>query len=283
LDWLSRPLLTVGSIELTVGTLIAAALILFGAYGVSLLVQRMIRSFGRSERVDADPGALETVLRLVHYGIMVVALFWALELVGVRVGTLFTAGAVAAVALGFALQNILQNFVSGLILLTERTITPTDVLEVEGRMVYVVDMRIRSTIARTWDDEELIIPNSVLVQSTVKNFTLRDSFYRIRARVGVAYESDLDRVIEVLKEAASSVPDRDPGHEPVVFLFEFGDSSIVFDVSIWIDDPMTKLGVRSQLHMAIWRGLKNAGITIAFPQLDVHVKQLPASASPGPT
>ena len=271
MDWLTRSLLTVGTLELTTATLLAAATVLAGGYVASRFAQRMIRRVGRSQRVEAEEGALQTFLRLVHYAIMVVAVFWALELVGIRVRTLFTAGAVVAVALGFALQNILQNFVSGLLLLAERSITPTDVLEVDGRMVRVVDMRIRSTIARTWDDEELIIPNSVLVQSTVKNFTLRDTAYRIRSRVGVSYESDVDRVIEVLKMAASTVEERDPLREPVAFLFEFGDSSIVFDVSLWVDDPWLKMGARSKLNVAVWRGLKEAGITIAFPQLDLHI------------
>jgi small-conductance mechanosensitive channel len=175
-----------------------------------------------------------------------------------------------AVALGFAMQNILQNFVSGVILLAERSITESDVLEVDGRIVRVMRMGTRATVARTRDDEEIIIPNSLLVQSSVTNYTLGDSLYRIRAKVGVAYGSNMDQVRDVLMEAGRSVPDRVQEKDPIVLLLEFGNSSVDFEVSIWAEDPWLARVTRSHLNFSIWNHLKAAGITIAFPQLDVH-------------
>jgi len=131
-------------------------------------------------------------------------------------------------------------------------------------------MGTRATVARTRDEEELIIPNSVLVQSTVTNHTLGDTLYRIRTKVGVAYGSDMERVFEVLLDAGRSVADRVPDKEPIILLLEFGDSSVVFEVSVWATDPWAARVTRSNLNMAIWRHLKDVGITIAFPQLDVH-------------
>jgi small-conductance mechanosensitive channel len=193
-----------------------------------------------------------------------------IPLAPILIAALFAAGAVVAVALGFAMQNILQNFVSGVILLAERSITESDILQVDGRIVRVMRMGTRATVARTRDDEEIIIPNSLLVQSSVTNYTLGDSLFRIRAAVGVAYGSNMDRVREVLLEAGKSVPDRVEEKDPVVLLLQFGNSSVDFEVSVWATDPWMARVTKSHLNFAIWNHLKAAGITIAFPQLDVH-------------
>jgi potassium efflux system protein len=110
----------------------------------------------------------------------------------------------------------------------------------------------------------------MLVQSSVTNYTLGDSLYRIRARVGVAYGSDMREVNRVLLEAGASVPERVQEKDPIVLLLEFGSSSVDFEVSIWAEDPWAARVTKSALNMAIWDHLKAAGITIAFPQLDVH-------------
>lgn len=132
-------------------------------------------------------------------------------------------------------------------------------------------MGIRSTIARTLDDESIIVPNTTLVQSSVKNFTLRDSIYRVRAVVGVTYGSDMALVRATLESVAAELPGRFPGEDPVVLMSEFADSAVVFEVSIWIDDPWRTRRTRSQLHEAIWWAFQEQGITIAFPQVGVHL------------
>jgi small-conductance mechanosensitive channel len=223
----------------------------------------------RSRGIDEE-GTLSTSKRLLHYGVVLLGIGIAIQAIGINLGALFAAGAIVAVAVGFAMQNILQNFVSGVILLAERSITESDVLEVDGRVVRVQRMGTRATVARTRDDEEIIIPNSTLVQSSVTNYTLADSLYRIRTTVGVAYGSDMDRVMEVLRLAGESVPGRVQEKGPLVLLLEFGNSSVDFEVSIWARDPWAARVTRSDLNMTIWRKLKEAGITIAFPQLDVH-------------
>ncbi|NIP57585.1 MAG: mechanosensitive ion channel [Gemmatimonadetes bacterium] len=217
-----------------------------------------------------DTGTQAIARRLIHYGVMAVGAGLALENLGINLATLFAAGAVFAVAIGFAMQNITQNFVSGVILLVERAIKPGDVLEVEGRVVSVQKMGLRTTVARSRDEEEIIIPNSTLVQSTVKNYTLRDSLYRVRATVGVAYGSEMKRVMEVLRECVEDLSWRFQDRDAVVFLTEFGSSSVNFEVSTWMQDPWTAPRARSEMNDAIWHALADAGITIAFPQLDVH-------------
>ena len=238
----------------------------------SRLAERWVIRYLRRRGVQ-DEGSLEATGRLVHYSLLALGLAVALHTLGINLAALFTAGAVLAIALGFAMQNIAQNFVSGLILLVERTIKPGDIIEVEGRMVRITRLGMRATVTRTWDAEDLIIPNSVLVASTVKNFTLRDRQYRIRSQVGVSYASDMRLVRATLEATARDLEWRDATMDPVVLMKAFGASSVDFDVSVWVDDPFAKAICQSNLNEAVWFALQEAGITIAYPQLDLHVPE----------
>lgn len=263
-------IMEVGGTVITGASVLIFIVIVLLTFWISWMVQRVTTEVLRRRGLSRD-GTLATSRRLLHYAILIVGFSVALQAIGISLATVFAAGAVVAVAIGFALQNILQNFVSGLILLGERSITETDVLEVEGKVVRITRMGARATVARTRDDEEIIIPNSILVQSTVKNLTLTDPVHRIRTRVGVSYASDMARVEEVLRSVAEAAEGRHPARTPVIFLMEFGDSSVVWEVSVWAADPWVAPKLRSELNKAIWFALKDAGITIAFPQLDVHL------------
>ncbi|NNM06551.1 MAG: mechanosensitive ion channel [Gemmatimonadetes bacterium] len=268
-------LFTLAGTEVNAVSIVTFLLIILVAVWVSRLLRRITEKWLLARGV-VEEGTVATAKKLLHYTVMLMGLGVAIQTIGINLGALFAAGAVVAVALGFAMQNILQNFVSGVILLAERSITESDVLEVDGRIVRVMKMGTRATVARTRDEEEIIIPNSSLVQSSVTNYTLADSLYRIRAQVGVAYGSDMDQVLDVLRRAGGSVQERVKGRDPVVLLLEFGNSSVDFEVSIWAEDPWLARVTRSALNMAIWRHLKDEGITIAFPQLDVHFDDVDA-------
>jgi potassium-dependent mechanosensitive channel len=248
---------------LTVGFLVVAT------WAISTFLQRAVERAFRSRGVE-DMGTTAITKRLLHYAIMAIGLGIALETIGISLSALFAAGAIFAVGIGFAMQNIAQNFVSGLILLVERAIKPGDIVEVEGRVVRVLKMGIRTTIGRTRDEEEIIIPNASLVQSTVKNYTLEDTFFRIRAGVGVSYESDMRAVRDSLTRAANSVQGRMTDRDPVILLSDFGDSTVDWQVSLWTQDAWTSPRLVSELREAIWWALKEDGIEIAFPQIDVH-------------
>ena len=170
------------------------------------------------------------------------------------------------------MQSIAQNFVAGFILLAERTIKPGDILEVEGRVVRVVSMGIRAIVSRGRDGEELIIPNHILVSSTVKNYTLADAYYRMQVAVGVVYRSDMALVRRTLEETAAEIADRwgvtDPA--PLIVMDQFGDNAVQFKVAIWMPNPWKWLPAVNELHEAIWWAFKERNIVIAFPQLDVH-------------
>ncbi len=271
-DQLDVKLFDLGNTPITVGTILVMVSVLLATWLVSWTVTRAIKK-GLSLRGLEDEGTVGVITRLMHYLFLGAGLFVALRVAGIDLTALFAAGAIFAVAFGFAMQNITANFVSGLILLTERAIKPGDVLFVEGKMVRVRDMGIRATIVRTLDDEDLIIPNSLLVQSTVINYTFRDSSIRLRVTVGVSYGSDLRQVRETLEGAAERLERRSKDKVPLVLLTEFGNSSVDFEVSIWIDEPWQSRRARSDMREAIWWAFKETGITIAFPQLDLHLDE----------
>jgi small-conductance mechanosensitive channel len=268
-EFLNIRLFDLGDTPITLVTLITFILIVAITVIISKALQRGLARGLKMRGVTAE-GTITTAKRLLHYVVLAVGVAVGLETIGINLGALFAAGAIFAIGISFAMQNIAQNFVSGMILLLERTIKPGDVLQVEGRVVKVKRMGIRATIARTLDNEEIIVPNSTLVQSSVTNYTLEDSTYRLRTTVGVVYGSDMALVKKTLEETARDVPWRLQDRDPLVLMTEFGDSSVNFDVSVWMDNPWRARRTRSDLNEAIWWALKKAGITIAFPQLDVH-------------
>jgi len=267
---LNTGLLDVAGTSVTLATLLVFGAIVVVTFRVSKVLQRLLAMWFRRRGVQAE-GSLGVMQRLLHYAIVAIGLGIALQTVGIRLGALFAAGAVFAVGIGFAMQNIAQNFVSGFILLLERSIKPGDVLNVDGRVVRVVEMTIRSTIVRTRDGEDLIVPNANLVQATVNNLTMRDKAIRLRATVGVHYGSDMGQVRMVLEDMAASLNWRNTALEPQVLLLSFGSSSVDWEVSIWSDDPWASRRDLSRLYEATWDALNHAGVTIAYPQVDVHL------------
>jgi small-conductance mechanosensitive channel len=265
----SKPLFTLSGTEVTLLSVTIFFLVISIAIVLSFVLQRALKK-ALANRFEKQKGTLAAILRLVHYSIIIIGFGIGLQTIGINISALFAAGAVFAIAIGFAMQNIVQNFVSGIILLVERTIKPGDILEIEGTVVKVIDMGIRTTIVRTWRDEELIMPNSVFSQSTVKNFTLRDNEFRLGVEVGVAYESDMKKVITVLEETARSIPWRLPEPEPRVLLQDFGDSAVIFGVYLNVDEPWKQRVYMSDLRKAIWFAFIEADITIAFHQVDIH-------------
>lgn len=266
---LNFQLFEIGGQSVYVTTIILVGLMILVTWWISHVLQRLVDRGFKARGVD-DLGTTAITKRLLHYAVLAIGISIAIQQVGINLSALFAAGAIFAVGIGFAMQNIAQNFVSGLILLVERAIKPGDIVEVEGRVVRILKMGIRTTIGKTRDEEEIIIPNASLVQATVKNFTLGDPFFRIRASVGVAYNSDMRKVKESLSRAATSISTRLADREPVIFLTDFADSAVEWQVSIWTANAWTSPRLASELREAIWQAFKEDGITIAFPQVDVH-------------
>lgn len=265
---LAIKLFGIAGTPITISTLMTVVIIILATFRISRLVQRAIEG-GFKRRGVKSEGTIAATSRLVHYLVLVIGLGIALQTAGVDLSALFAAGALFAVAIGFAMQNITQNFVSGLILLIERVIKPGDVLNVNGQTIRVLQMGIRSTVAITLDDEELIIPNSVLVQSTVANQSFHEPFNRARITVGVSYDSDMKAVRGVLEAVGARFVESEE-RPAAVRMLAFGNSSVDFELSVWTTNPWRRETLRAEIREAMWFALLEAGIVIAYPQLDVH-------------
>lgn len=268
-EFLATPLYTIGETQGTVGTALTVVLIILATWWFARLLSKTImRAFERGGTVDKE--AVRPYAKFARACVLLVGLGVAFNTLGFRLTAIFAAGGLFAVAIGFAMKNVAENFVSGLIMRLERSIKRGDILKVEGQVVTVKDVGIRFTLASNRDNEDLLIPNSILVQSMVINRTLRDPLFRLRAPVGVTYSSDMKLVKETLMAAASSITWRSPERDPVVIMRAFGSSSVDWEVSVWVEDPWSVGQYVSELNEAIWWSLKDAGVVIAFPQLDVH-------------
>lgn len=247
-----------------------ALLVMIAALTLTHLLQNIVTR--RIRLADqCDDAAVQTYRNIARLIVMGPGILLAIHVLGINVSSIFTTSGLFAVACAFAMKNLAENYVSGMMLRIEQTIKPGDVLETEGIMIRVKKIGFRDTVARSKDEKDILIPNSHLVQEKVANYTFRDSICRVWTFIGVSYSSDLKLVREVLETVCLKFEGLSDQHEPEVLLTDFGESSVNYKISVWIEDPWLSGVVKSDLNEAIWWGLKGAGIEIAFPQLDVHL------------
>jgi potassium-dependent mechanosensitive channel len=213
------------------------------------------------------------IAQIVSNLVLVVGIFIVLENTGSHLGALTVFAGAVGVGVGFGLQNIASNFISGLVILAERPITIGDRVEVAGVAGQVELIRARSTVIRTNDNIAMIVPNTKFIDSPVTNWTYGDPRVRFRVPVGVAYGSDVKKVRDALIAAGTSNPHvlHDPA--PSVFLKQFGESSIEFELVVWSSEMSHRPSrFKSDLNFAIEEKLREAGIEIPFPQRDLHIR-----------
>lgn len=245
------------------------------SFSIILLLGRLFAtSIARRQQFRKHADTQVAVSSILVYVSFAVALLFALLLLGVDfTGLAIIAGALS-VGIGLGLQNIVNNFVSGLILLLEKPIKPGDRVVVGDIEGFVKKIRIRSTQITTLAKEDVIVPNSELVLNKVTNYMFRDHFWRVVCQVGVAYGSDVELVKKVLLEVASQHPDviQEEPNKPTALFRSFGDSSLNFELWCIINDVNKKFAITSDLNFAIDQAFRQHKITIAFPQRDVHIK-----------
>ena len=265
--------------ELLIRGIAAVAILAAGLWLAKIPVIRLVKRLGKHDSGEEE--SITLYRNIAHLLILVVAISLALHTLGVDLTHVFTTGGLLALAAAFALKTVADNFAAGLIVRMEDSIKRGDVLSLRnGEVVVVEKIGPRATVVRSKLEACLIVPNSLLVQDFVPNLTYHDSLCRIHATVGVAYSSDLDQVRTVLEEACAGV-DWLPKHTaPKILLDEFGDSSINYKILMWTDDPWNRDRYRSDLNERIWRALSEAGIVIAFPQLDVHLDREGTAPNP---
>jgi len=201
-----------------------------------------------------------------------IALLIALDTVGIDLTTLAVFSGALGIGLGFGLQRVISNFISGFILLFDRSIKPGDVISVGTRFGWVVALRARYIVVRDRDGVETLIPNENLITSEVTNWSYTDRHVRIKLPVQISYNDDPEKAMQLILETVQ-VSDRIlKSPAPQARLLSFGDNGINLELRIWLDDPEQGMGsVKSDINLAIWRSFKENGITIPFPQRDVRL------------
>jgi small-conductance mechanosensitive channel len=269
-EMLGWNLFTIGATQTTLGSLL-------GVVAVVLATMLLARLVGKSATRFFERLATKDDKAANAYGIVVKLLVWvigfeiALHLLGIRLTAVLAAGGIFALGAGLAAKDVVENFLSGIMIRVERAVQPGDLIIVDGRWLIIKHIGARTIKANTYDGQEILIPNSMVAQSMISNLTRGNRLHRIQVNVGVAYESDLELVRKTLESMTDKLKWRSTAMKPEVFLETFGGSSVNYSVDVWIDDANDSRNRSSDLHEAVWRSLKEAGIVIAFPQLDLHV------------
>jgi small-conductance mechanosensitive channel len=215
------------------------------------------------------PAAISMVLR---YIVIAFGFILALSVLGVDLSQFNLMAGALGLGIGFGLQTIISNFVSGLILVFERPILPGDIVEVENLIGNVTNIGVRSSKVRTFDGAEVIVPNNNLISNDLINWTLSDSNKRLEIKIGAAYGSDPNIILKLLIEEAVKNEFTVENPPPVAFFDEFGDSSLNFRLLVWV--PYDKgLISKSNISVGIYNSFKENNIEIPFPQRDVHIKE----------
>ncbi len=269
---------SIGSWRITFGTIIIVATILYGSFSVSWVVQGVLLDQVFPKR-RVQIGVQLALSRLVHYALVLVGFLFALGTLGVNFRNITIIGGALGVGIGFGLQGIVNNFVSGLILLFERPIKVGDWVQLNDQWGEIARIGLRATVVRTFDRSEIVVPNADLVSNQVTNWTLTDRYMRIRFNVGVAYGSDVPLVMQTLKECALDNPMVVSNPAPQIIFMAFGESSLDFELRIWINEIDNMIAVRSELNQEIDRRFRESGIEIAFPQRDLHLRSVDESAA----
>jgi small-conductance mechanosensitive channel len=215
--------------------------------------------------------------------LLTIAFLMALTEAGINLSSLTIFGGALGVGIGFGLQKIVSNFISGFILLGDRSIRPGDVITVGTNYGWVKELRARYIVVINRDGVETLIPNENLVTTEVINWSYSDRKVRVRIPVQISYDDDPEQAMAIMAEAATANPRVLANPEPGVRLMAFADSGIALELRVWLSDPEEGIGnVRSDINLAIWHGFKTAGITIPYPQRDVHLRQITAPEAVNP-
>jgi potassium-dependent mechanosensitive channel len=272
-DWVSEFLYQERAIGEAKFELISIILFVFVIW-LSLTISRFVRHILKEEvftRVTIEQGIPGTITMLVRIALITIGFMLAAAAAGMQLSSLTIIIGAFSVGIGFGLQNIFNNLVSGLILMFERPIKEGDIVEVNALLGIVKSIGIRSSVVRTYDGAEVIVPNGTLISNELINWTLSDKHRRADIRVGVAYGTDPDKVLQILLKVAEENLRTMNDPAPRAFFLGFGDSSLDFRLLAWADLD-NRLEMESEIKVAINRELKVAGIEIPFPQHDLHIR-----------
>jgi small-conductance mechanosensitive channel len=270
----NQQLFQIGGTDYTVGLIVLLVLLLVGGYAASKLLENLFSK--RLAKTHLRPHAIQTLQRIFFYLLIVGLVSAVLSLLNVPMASFaFLTGAIA-IGLGFGAQNILNNFISGWILMGEQPVRVGDFIEIDQFVGVVERIGNRSTRIRRVDGVHLLVPNSQMLERVVVNWTLIDNDIRTSLRVGVAYGSSPQQVSELIEQAVRAQDDVMEEPSPTVIFEDFGDNALIFEAIFWskVGGERALRQIRSNIRFKISELFAAADITIAYPQRDVHIDGL---------
>lgn len=261
---------SIGDYSFTTSKIITSVLIILVTILVISLLKRII--FRKNVESKFEKGNLYSLFQIIKYVVWIISILLLLETLGLKLNVILAGSAALLVGIGLGLQNTFNNFVSGIILLFERSIKVGDILQIDGDVVKIQHIGLRTSSAINRDDIVVIIPNSLITSNILINWSHQHKKTRFRIKVGVAYGSDVDLVIRILKESALDHPDISDKSSIIARFTDFGNSSLDFELLFFSDNIFRIENVKSEIRQIINRKFIENRITIPFPQMDVHFK-----------
>lgn len=258
--------------EVSLGMLLAALTLLYAFFVLAWILQDIVEN-RLPERINADPGVIYSVSTIARYVVLGLGLLIAMQTLGFDLSTLALIGGGLSVGIGIGLQRIVANFISGIMLLFEQSLRRGDVIDLNGEIGTVEQLNMRATLVRTINNVELVVPNETFVTTQVKTFTKTSRKMRLLVPLGVSYDSDPKEVRRIVIETAVRHGKvlNDPA--PALLFSGYGNSSLNFDLAVWIDDPIRQPFIRSDLYYMLWDALARNNIEIPFPQRDLNLRR----------
>lgn len=270
--WLEFELISVGKTQSAdhIGLTIGHVILLVVAFIAAGIILKWIRVFFTRKMEGDDKLKFVSVFKFIKYIVYIIVVLLTLSASGVNITVLLTASAALFVGLGLALQEIFQDVIGGILIMVDKSIAAGDIIETEGKVGRVIEIKLRTTRALTRDDKIIIIPNHKFITDTVYNYTQNHKTTREYVRVGVAYGSDTRKVENILLSCATEHKDVLKHPKPFVLFENFGDSSLDFGLYFFVRDSFLDPRIKSALRFCIDDRFRESGITIPFPQRDIH-------------
>ncbi len=270
---MSFTIVQIGQAEITLWLVVKAALVVIALFYISKFLQSYL-NYKIYPRVGVDPGLGFVLNTLLKYIIYVIAIGIALGIVGIDLKILLVFAGAIGIGIGLGMQNLAANVISGFTIIFGRKIRKGDWIEIEGKLGQATDIYLRATRIKTRDDIEYLIPNANFINNSIINYSFSSPLIRIHVPVGVSYASDPAQVREILQQVAKNEEMIAKNKQPIVRFMGYGNSSIDFELLVWTNVKKYAVeDVKSSLYFTIFEELGKAGITIPFPQRDVHIIQ----------
>lgn len=269
---------SIGELKVSMELIITAVSVLYGSYILSTVIEMFLMS-DAFEKDKLEKGTRLSIAQLIRYFLLFLGFLMAIAALGFDLTNFAIVLSALGVGIGFGLQGVVNNFVSGLILLFERPVREGDTIELQGNWSEIKKIGLRATRVMTFDQSDVIIPNSELVYNQVTNWTLSNRRRRLKIPVGVAYGSDVELVMKLLMEVGKANDNLLKSFEPVVLFKSFGDSTLNFELRVLAKDALNSIIVESNMIAEIDKIFRENNVEIAFPQLDLHVKSIDKSVT----